>query len=145
MLTAMVQEHERGLGGWHAEWETLPEICALTAGALAHTGTTIAGLDVDAARMAANLDVTGGLILAEAVAMALAPHLGKLPAHELVERLCRASADEGRPLRAVLDEDAVVRAHLGARDLDRLLDPRHYTGLAQQFIDRVLAARSGPH
>jgi adenylosuccinate lyase len=45
----------------------------------------------------------------------------------------------------VLDEDAVVRAYLGARDLDRLLDPRHYTGLAQQFIDRVLASRSGPH
>jgi len=144
MLTAMVQEHERGLGGWHAEWETLPEICTLTAGALAHTGTTIAGLDVDPARMAANLDVTGGLILAEAVAMALAPHLGKLPAHELVLRACRASADERRPLRTVLDEDAVVRAHLGARDLDRLLDPRHYTGLAQQFIDRVLASRSSP-
>jgi 3-oxoadipate enol-lactonase len=144
MLTAMVQEHERGLGGWHAEWETLPEICVLTAGALAHTITTISALEVDTARMASNLAITGGLILAEAVTMALAPHLGKLPAHALVEHACRTSIDERRPLLAVLDADPIVRAHLTTANLTRLLDPRHYLGETQTFIDRVLANRAGP-
>ncbi len=89
MLAAMVQEHERGLGGWHAEWETLPEICTLTAGALAHSLRTIEGLEVDAGRMAANLDAHPRPGPAEAVSMALAAHLGKQQAHELVERACR--------------------------------------------------------
>jgi 3-carboxy-cis,cis-muconate cycloisomerase len=143
MLTAMVQEHERGLGGWHAEWETLPEICTLTAGALAHSTRTIEGLDVDAGRMAANLEMTNGLIVAEAVSMALAPHLGRQAAHELVERACRRSVDERRPLLAILDEDASVRAHFATTDLKRLLDPRNYTGNAQAFVDRALSALSG--
>ena len=141
MLSAMVQEHERGLGGWHAEWETLPEICMLTAGALAHTIGTMQGLDVDASKMATNLQLTGGLTLAEAVSMALAAHVGKEVAHEIVERACRDSLDERRPLLAVLDADAAVRAHLSPRDLERLLDPRNYTGSANVFVERALAAR----
>ena len=143
MLAAMVQEHERGLGGWHAEWETLPEICTLTAGALAHTIRTVEGLDVDAGRMAANLEMTNGLIVAEAVSMALAKHLGRQPAHELVERACRRSVDERRPLLAILDEDAAAREHVSTKDLQRLLDPRNYTGNAQAFVDRALSALSG--
>jgi 3-carboxy-cis,cis-muconate cycloisomerase len=142
MLAGMVQEHERGLGGWHAEWETLPEICRLTAGALAQMAQTIEGLEVDAAQMAQNLDVTGGLILAEAVAMALAEHVGKHDAHVCVEAACRRSVDEERPLRAVLSADGAVSRHLAALDLDRLLDPRNYVGQAQWFIDRVLAAHA---
>jgi 3-carboxy-cis,cis-muconate cycloisomerase len=142
MLAAMVQEHERALGGWHAEWNTLPEICMLAAGALAHTITTIAGLEVDAKRMAKNLDITGGLTLAESVMMALAPHIGRMPAHHLVEHACRVSVDEHRPLLAVLDADATVRVHLTTADLERLLAPIHYTGQAQAFSNRVLAARN---
>jgi len=142
MLSAMVQEHERGLGGWHAEWETLPEICTLTAGALAHTTTTIAGLEVDAQRMAANLGITHGLVLAEAVSMALAEHVGKLSAHELVEHACQASVAQRKPLLAILDADARVRAHFSTTDLQHLLDPANYTGQASAFIERVLAARN---
>jgi 3-carboxy-cis,cis-muconate cycloisomerase len=141
MLTAMVQEHERGLGGWHAEWDTLPEIATLTAGALAHVVATMEGLDVDAARMAVNLDISHGMILAEAVTMALAERIGKPHAHERIERACRAGVAEGRTLRAVLSDDPVVSAHLTAADLDRLLDPRRYTGQARWFIDRVLSVR----
>ncbi len=140
MLAAMVQEHERGLGGWHAEWETLPEICLLAAGALAHTVQTIEGLEIDAARMTRNLELTGGLVLAEAVAMALAETMGKLRSHELVERACRLSVDQKKPLRQVLDADPEVRLHLTSADLDRLLDPRNYTGQAQALLARVLAA-----
>jgi len=140
MLAAMVQEHERGLGGWHAEWETLPEICALTAGALAHTIRSIEGLDVDAARMAANLEITRGMGQSEAVAMALAVHVGKQQAHELVERACRACNETRVTLLAMLDADAKVRAHLSTADLERLLDPRNYTGAADHFVDRVLSS-----
>jgi 3-carboxy-cis,cis-muconate cycloisomerase len=143
MLAAMVQEHERGLGGWHAEWETLPEICRLTAGALAQSIRTLEGLDVDAGRMTANLEMTSGLIVAEAVSMALAAHVGRQPAHELVERACRRSVSERRPLLAILDEDAAVRAHFSTAELQRLLDPRNYTGNAQAFVDRALSAVSG--
>jgi 3-carboxy-cis,cis-muconate cycloisomerase len=141
MLSAMVQEHERGLGGWHAEWETLPEICMLAAGALTHATSAIAGLEVDPARMSANLGLTHGLAMAEAVSMALAMHVGKPSAHEIVERACRESALRQRPLLAILDTDAQVRRCLSTRDLERLLDPARYTGQAQAFVARVLATR----
>jgi len=141
MLAAMVQEHERGLGGWHAEWETLPEICALTAGALAQAVAIVEGLQVDAARMAANLDLTRGLILAEAVSMALGEKLGKAEAHALVEDASARALAGGQPLHDVLAADSRVTAHLSAEDLERLLDPRRYLGEAQAIVARALAAR----
>jgi 3-carboxy-cis,cis-muconate cycloisomerase len=142
MLTAMVQEHERGLGGWHAEWETLPEICALTAGALSHLIQVVEGLEVDAARMRANLDATNGLILAEAAAMALGEHIGRPRAHELVEQAGRRASAQGRPLRDVLAGDPQVQAHLSSDDLDRLFDPLNYLGLAERMVERALAGSS---
>ena len=81
VLTAMVQEHERGLGNWLAEWEALPEIFNLCAGALDRMIELMAGLQVDGARMRANLDLTKGLVMAEAVSVALAPRVGKSRAH----------------------------------------------------------------
>src|SRR5881394_3572701 len=89
MLAAMPQEHERGLGGWQAEWEVLPEIMVLAAGALAQMRQIIAGLRVDTERMRANLEVTRGLIYAESVSGALAKKIGRAAAHALVERACR--------------------------------------------------------
>jgi 3-carboxy-cis,cis-muconate cycloisomerase len=141
VLTAMVQEHERGLGDWHAEWETLPEIVCLTAGALAQLVEVLDGLELDPARMAENLEATRGLILAEAVTMALGGKIGRLPAHHLVEDACRRAAGERRHLRDVLGEDAEVRKHLSVEDLQRLLDPAHYVGLAETLVDRALRAR----
>jgi len=143
MLSAMVQEHERGLGGWHAEWETLPDICTLTAGALAQAIAIVEGLQIDPARMAANLDLTHGLILAEAVAMALGEQVGKARAHAIVEEASAQAISGRRPLGDVLAADARVAAHLSARDLERLLDPRNYLGLAKRLIGRALAARRG--
>ncbi len=142
MLTAMTQEHERGLGGWQAEWETLPEICALAAGALEQMARTMEGLEVDAARMRANLDLSDGLILAEAAAMALARHMGRARAHALVERASRQATEQGRQLREILAEDAEVRAHLSAEELDRAFDPGNYLGIAVELVDRALAARA---
>jgi 3-carboxy-cis,cis-muconate cycloisomerase len=140
MLGAMVQEHERGLGGWHAEWETLPEICLLTGGALAQALGIIEGLEVHAAKMAENLTVTHGLILAEAVAFALGQKIGKAEAHKVVERNCRRAVDAGRSLRDVLGEDAEVCAHLSAEEIARLLEPRNYLGSAERMIENAVAA-----
>jgi 3-carboxy-cis,cis-muconate cycloisomerase len=141
MLAAMVQEHERGLGGWHAEWKTLPEIVMLTAGALRQMVDALSGLEIDAARMRQNLDTTRGQILAEAVTMALGGRIGRLPAHKLVEQACRRAVDQGRHLREVLVEDGEIAAHLTVEDLDRLLDPANYVGLAGVFVERALAAQ----
>ncbi|MBP2305572.1 3-carboxy-cis,cis-muconate cycloisomerase [Azospirillum melinis] len=139
LLAAQVQEHERGLGGWHAEWQALPDLCRLVAGAARHARETIAGLTVDAERMRANLDLTRGLILAEAVTMALGDRMGRMTAHSRVAEASRRAAATARPLRDVLAEDAEVVQALGSDGLDRLFDPLRYTGAASHFIDRVLA------
>lgn len=139
LLASMPQEHERGLGGWHAEWETLPQICALCSGALAHTIDVIAGLDVDTDRMRANLETTDGLIFAEAVTMALAKHLGRMPAHELIESACRRALAQGRNLYDILAGDSKVNALLSDTELTAMFDPLNYLGSAEQFVDRVLA------
>jgi 3-carboxy-cis,cis-muconate cycloisomerase len=139
MLAAMVQEQERGLGGWHAEWETLPEIFLLAAGALSHTMEIVDGLEVHEEKMTHNLRATHGLILAEAVAIALAKHMGKLPAHHLIERAASRALESGRSLRDVLLEDKQVREHLSETEINKLLDPKNYTGSAESMIDQVLA------
>jgi 3-carboxy-cis,cis-muconate cycloisomerase len=136
----MVQEQERGLGGWHSEWETLPDIVRLTAGALHHLTTTVSALELDSERMRQNLDLTQGLIFAEAVAMALGEKMPRADAHELVQKACRRAQSARRDLRSVLAQDAIVRANLSDAELDRLFTPANYLGVADQFIDRVLAA-----
>ncbi|HEX5546447.1 MAG TPA: 3-carboxy-cis,cis-muconate cycloisomerase [Ktedonobacterales bacterium] len=141
MLAAMPQEHERGLGGWQAEWETLPEIVRLAAGALWQMAEVAEGLELDAARMRANLDITKGVICAEAVAMALVPMLGKTTAHQVVEDACRQALARDVTLRAALVDIPQVTEILSADTLDRLCDPRNATGLADQLIQRALARR----
>lgn len=141
LLSGMAQEHERGLGGWHAEWEALPELVQLSAGALAQMADTIEGLEVDADRMRANMDVTNGLIMAEAVTMALGAKIGRMAAHQRVEAASKRAVSEKRHLRDVLAEDVVVSQHLGADSLAQLFDPLGYTGVAATLVDRVLAAR----
>ena len=140
LLSAMAQEHQRGLGGWHAEWETLPEVVSLTGGALHHLTEMLPHLQVDSARMLKNLDVTNGLIFAEAVTMVLAPTLGKSAAHKIVESSATKASAESRSLKEILLTDTDLQAKLSPTDLDRLFDPRNYLGSANQFITQVLAA-----
>ena len=135
MLAAMPQEHERALGGWHAEWETLPEIFMLAAGALAHTTQIASGLEVHEDKMAHNLEATRGLILAEAVAIALAKDMGRMPAHYLIEKASRQALESGRTLKDVLLEDKQVGEHLKPAEIEKLLDPKHYTGSAESMIE----------
>lgn len=140
MMRAMGQEHERGAGGWHAEWLALPEIVVYGASALDGMRALAEGLVVDAARMRDNLDLTCGLIMAEAVTMALAPKLGRLAAHEKVAEACREAIAQSRHLAAVLAEDAEVADAIGGDGLKRLFDPAAYTGEAGAFVDAVAAA-----
>jgi 3-carboxy-cis,cis-muconate cycloisomerase len=144
MLDAMLQDHERATGPWHAEWLALPQAFALTAGALHHTRTLLDGLTVDPARMRRNLDATQGMITAEAVMMALAPAIGREQAHHLVADACRQALESGAHLLEVLRAEPRVTAHLSDVELAALLDPERYTGLAGAFVDRVVARnRSG--
>lgn len=138
MLSAAVQEHERGLGDWPAEWETLPQIVMLTAGALEAMAEVVGGLDVDEARMRANLDLTRGQIFAEAVQMALAPKIGRDTAHSLVAGACRRAAAEGIHLRDILHAEPDVSAVLDRDAIDRLFDPAGYLGESDAYIERAL-------
>jgi 3-carboxy-cis,cis-muconate cycloisomerase len=140
MLAALVQEQERGLGGWHAEWETLPDVVRLTAGALHHLTTTVSELEIDPERMRQNLDVTHGLIFAEAVTMSLAEKMPRPEAQELVQQACKRAQSDRRDLRVILAEDAIVKSNLSDAELDRLFTPAKYLGVADQLIDRVLAS-----
>jgi 3-carboxy-cis,cis-muconate cycloisomerase len=140
LLTTMVQEEERGLGGWHAEWETLPDVVRLTAGALHHLTIAVSDLRVDPERMRQNLDATRGLVFAEAVTMALAEKMPRTEAHELISNACTRAQTECRDLRSVLAQDDVVKTLLSAPELDRLFAPANYLGVADQLLDRVLAA-----
>ena len=140
MLSAMVQEDERGLGNWHAEWETLPEIFRLTAGALHQIATIVPHLEVDAARMRRNLDATQGLIFAEAVTMAMGKHIGKSAAHALVEAASRQARESGKRLHEVLAQNQTVTERLTPAELDSLFAPENYLGVAEELVDRVIDA-----
>uniref|UniRef100_UPI001F119C2C lyase family protein n=1 Tax=Pseudomonas viridiflava TaxID=33069 RepID=UPI001F119C2C len=108
MLAAMPQEHERSLGLWHAEWETLPQLCCLVSGALQQALLVVPGLEVDAQRLRANLESTQGLVLAEAVSIALSRCVGRDAAHHLIEQSCRRAVVQGAHLRQVLGDNPQV-------------------------------------
>ena len=139
MLAAMPQEHERGLGGWQAEWETLPEIICLTAGALAQMAQVVEGIELDSDRMRANLDLTRGVVCAEAVALALVPSVGKSQARALIGEASRRALAQRLSLREALAAIPEVTAHLSSDKLDHLCDPAHVVGPAGRLIQRVLA------
>ncbi|KPF71620.1 hypothetical protein IP69_05455 [Bosea sp. AAP35] len=139
MLSALPHEHERALGGWHAEWPTLPELFCIAGSALAQTITLIEGLQVFPERMRANIDLTHGLVMSERISLALATALGKTEAHHFLEEASRACVAQQRHLREVLAEMPAVTAHLDADALADLFDPTTYRGASDAIIDRVLA------
>jgi 3-carboxy-cis,cis-muconate cycloisomerase len=140
IFAAQVQDHERSAGPWHAEWPTLPALLLVTSGALAAIVDLAEGLEVDAARMRANLDTTHGLIMAEAVTFALAEKLGKADAHHLIEAASKKAVADQKHLRDVLTSDSKVTAHLDAKQIAALFEPMAYQGVSQELIDRLLAS-----
>jgi 3-carboxy-cis,cis-muconate cycloisomerase len=141
LLDAMVEDHERATGAWEIEWIAVPEIFSLAAGALAQTRFMVSGLQVDERKMRANLDITRGLIMSEAVMMGLGPHIGRQYAHDLVYDICRKVIATGRPLIDLLAEDKEIAKHLDRAALEKLCDPANYLGQAGEMVDRVLARR----
>src|SRR5215471_10846820 len=139
LLEAAVADHERSTGPWEIEWISLPEIFLLSSGALAQTRLMLSGLEVDADRMRANLDLTRGMIVSEAVMMGLAPHLGRQRAHDLVYDICRKVAASGEPLVDLLAQNADIARHLTRAQLEKMCDPAAYLGLGGEMVDRVLA------
>ena len=143
MLGAMAQDHERATGPWQAEALAIPQAFVLTHGALLLARAIAECMVVDAARMRRNLDLTHGLIVAEAVMMGLAPHLGRAEAHHVVKHACDAALTEGIALADALAREPAVADKLDRAAIERLTDPARYLGSTSVFIDRVLHAALG--
>ena len=139
MQGAMAQDHERATGPWQAELLALPQAFVLTHGAVQHALTIARGMVVDPVRMRANLDSSNGLIVAEAVMMGLAPHLGREAAHHVVKHACDRTLTQGGTLADALMAEPEVTSRLDAAAIIRMTDPAAYLGSAGPFIDRVLA------
>jgi 3-carboxy-cis,cis-muconate cycloisomerase len=135
---AMVGEHERAAGVWHAEWEALSDALVLTGGAAAAVRGVTEGLGVYPEQMRQNLDETGGMLMAEHVATVVADRLGRMEAHEMVGAAARRAADCGKPFREELLAEPVLRERLSGEEIDAALDPKGYLGSAGTFIDRAL-------
>jgi 3-carboxy-cis,cis-muconate cycloisomerase len=131
LLGELAHEHERAAGGWHAEWEALSGVLAFAGGSAAAAADAVSGLEVDAERMRANLEASGGLVVAERISFALTGRLGRSQAHEVVAAAARTSS-----FREALLADE--RTGLSAEELDALLDPTGYLGAAETLVDRAL-------
>ena len=142
MLDAMVQDFERATGPWHAEWMAIPESFVLTAGSLHQAKFALGGLIVDEKKMAENLDISRGLIVAEAVMMGLAPDLGRQEAHDVVYDACRVANDKGMTLADALSADSRVSARIDRATIERLTSPRNYLGLAPKWWTACSRPRS---
>ena len=140
---SMVQEHERSLGAWHAEWLAVPEIFQLCAGALSRTGEVLQGFEVNAEHMQQNLECTSGLIMAEAVMMALAPKIGRLNAHHLVEAACKTAVAQNQHLFDVVSQLDEVKGQFSQEEIRNIFKPENYLGNIQQQIDAVLKEAQG--
>ncbi len=140
ILSAIEQEHERAAGGWQAEWMAVPNLFRYTACAVERVRGAVGSLQVDPTRMSANLDLTGGLIMAESLTMALAPHMGRPEAQRIVKALCDRAVSSGVHLRQAALDEAQVTALLSLEAIDRAFDPGVYLGSTDAFIDRALEA-----
>jgi 3-carboxy-cis,cis-muconate cycloisomerase len=141
LLEAMVEDHERATGPWEIEWITLPEIFMLAAGALAQTRFLVEGLQVNEQKMRENIFITKGLIMSEAVMMGLGDKMGRNYAHDVVYDICREVVKTGRPLIDLLEESDEIKKHAGRKELEKMVDPANYLGVAGEMVDRVLAMR----
>lgn len=137
LVESVVQEHERSLGAWHAEWDALSSALACAGGAAAAIREVLEGLEVDAERMRANLELTGGGIMSERVSFVLAARVGRNEALRLLADAAERSAQTGRKLKDELTADPP--AGLTVSELDELFDPTTYLGVAETFVDRALA------
>ena len=142
LLAALQGTHERAAGEWQAEWDALPLAFAATAGALGGTLRLMRGLRVFPERMRANLDVDGGLLMAEAAMMALAPFVGRAGAHASVTEASSLARDEGITLRAALERTLDSETAAALPPLDEILDPAAYLGETDSIVSAAIEAWS---
>lgn len=140
LLAAMRAGHERSAGEWQVEWDAIPLVAAASAGALAGAIRVVEGLQVFPERMRANLDALGGTIMAERMMMAVAPLVGRGPAHDLVYRACAAARQEGGPLLDALRSELGAELVAGLPPLEELLDPARYLGETDAIVTSALEA-----
>jgi 3-carboxy-cis,cis-muconate cycloisomerase len=133
LLASMPQEHERSAGLWHSEWEVLTEILLLTAGSIERSIELIASLEVDDKRMLQNLELTKGLIYAENISLALAIKMGKINAHELVEKACKLAISQQKHLKEILKE-----MNIDLPNLEELFKAENSIGNSLEIIDEIL-------
>jgi 3-carboxy-cis,cis-muconate cycloisomerase len=138
MLQVMPQEHERGLGLWQAEWDTVPQAFQLASASVAYAIEIAEGMEVNAERMQANMASRRGLPMAEAVSVALAPRVGRTAAHDLVRRAADLAVAEKHLFSDVLKQMPEVTAHLSDAEIDELLDMHKYLGSTRRFIAQVV-------
>lgn len=138
LMDAMVADHERSTGPWEIEWVAMPEIFCLMSGALKQTKFILSGLEVDAAQMRRNIDMTHGLVMSEAVMMGLGPFIGREYAHDLVYDICRAALQQKRPLIDLLADHPEINKHVTREQLASFCDPMNNLGQAGLMVDRVL-------
>ena len=141
LLEAMVEDHERATGPWEIEWIALPEIFMLSAGALAQTRFVVEGLQVNEKRMRDNIGITKGLLMSEAVMMGLGAAIGRNRAHDVVYDICREVVKTSRPLVDLLAENKEISKHASRKQLEKMVDPTNYLGVAGEMVDRVLKMR----
>ncbi|HVC03064.1 MAG TPA: 3-carboxy-cis,cis-muconate cycloisomerase [Candidatus Acidoferrales bacterium] len=139
---AMVQEHERATGAWHAEWETVRALLRLAGGAGRHAARLLSTLSIDPARMAENLGSDGGLVMAESLAGVLAVRSGRGAARDIVRRCSDEAAQRHVAFATVVATDPAVCGHLTAAEIAAALDPGAYLGSAQEFIRRAERAHA---
>ncbi len=139
LVHAMAAGHERPAGAWHAEWHALPSLFGLASGALAEARRLADGMEPDPARMAANLDLTRGLLFADAAAARLAAAMGRGRAHALLETLAGRVCETGCTLRDAITAEPEAAAHLSGADLDAVFDSGPAVRAAAAWINRVAA------
>lgn len=137
-LTAMIQEHERGVGQMNIEWMVIPEAFILLSGSLKHSRFILENLWVDEKNMRHNLSLGGGLLMSEAVMMGLAPKVGKEKAHHLVYAAAGKAYENGLTLKEALMADEEITRELSEAEIDYLIDPANYVGCVETMISRVL-------
>jgi 3-carboxy-cis,cis-muconate cycloisomerase len=138
MCASMMQEHERSVGRWHAEWNPLPEIVCLAGGAIKHAGDLFSRLEVNVTRMRENIDVTRGLVFAESFAVTIGQGLGKSEAEELVKLACQRAREKNCHLHKILAQDPTISRLLDQGTLEQIFRPENALGMANELIERVL-------
>ena len=138
IVESMISENERDWGCFISEWEAIPKACLLMAAALDKSKNIFENLIVYEAHMERNLNVQKGLMMSECVMMHLAERLGRMTAHDIVYKVAMEAYEKEVPMKDIMMQTKAVTDAFKEEEIDFMLDPHNYVGLAPTFADRVL-------